>query len=145
MWGVGTKVYVFSKLGGYRPFSTGHEQLMVKCYGTVTELFNAGFCKVSVTDDSGEALSGCFHKCELVNLGHHKPTYRVGDMVRICDLSEEEKLQYPGGWYIYMEEHIGQTARIARHVDSNDLYQLEGIDWIWHASNLKPASEFVGY
>ena len=65
--------------------------------------------------------------------------------MRICDLSEEEKLQYPGGWYLYMDEHIGQTARIARHVGSDDLYQLEGNDWVWHTSNLKPISEFVGY
>lgn len=71
--------------------------------------------------------------------------YRVGGRVRICDLSEEEKLQYPGGWYAHMGEHIGQTAPIARHVGSDDLYQLEGINCIWHASNLKPASEFIGF
>lgn len=117
----------------------------MKCYGTVTELFKHGFCKVSVTDDKGETLSGCFHRCELVNLGQHEPTYRVGDTVRICGLSDEEKLQYPGGWYPHMDEHIGQTARIARHVGSNDMYQIEGVSSIWHASNLKPASEFVGY
>lgn len=145
MWGLGTKVYIHTMLEGYRPYSTGWEIAMVNRYGAVTELINHGFCEVIVIDDNGETISGCFHKCELVNLGHHEPTYKVGDTVRICDLSEEEKLQYPGGWYLYMDEYIGQTARIASHVGSDDLYQLEGTSWIWHASNLKPISEFVGY
>lgn len=146
MWEVGAKVFIHNKLEGYRPSPTGCEQEMVNHYGTVVSLLDNAYCEISIINNStGETLSGCFHKCEIVNLGHHEPTYRVGDMVRICNLSEEEKLQYPGGWYLYMEEHIGKTARIARHVGPNDLYQLEDISWIWHASNLKPVSEFVGY
>ena len=146
MWEVGMNVFIHTKLEGYRPSPTDYEQQMVNHYGIVSRLLDNAYCEIRVTDkNTGETLLGCFHKCELVNLGLREPTYRVGDMVRICDLSEEEKLQYPSGWYLYMNEHIGQTARIARHVGSDDLYRLEGTSWIWHAVNLKPASEFVGY
>ena len=146
MWEVGMNVFIHIKLEGYRPSPTGCEQEMVNHYGTVVSLLDNAYCEIRVTDkNTGKTLLGCFHKCELVNLGHREPTYRVGDRVRICDLSEEEKLQYPGGWYAHMDEHIGQTAPIARHVGSDDLYQLEGINCIWHASNLKPASEFIGF
>lgn len=44
-----------------------------------------------------------------------------------------------------MNKHIGQTARVKSHVNRDDWYKLEGNDWVWYASNLKPVSEFVGY
>lgn len=87
----------------------------------------------------------------MATLGHHEPTYRVGDMVYICDISKGEKQQYPPSWCPEMDEYIGQTARVTGHVDRvchvgrNDYYQLEGNTWVWDASNLKPVSEFVGY
>lgn len=146
MWEVGMNVFIYTKLEGYRPSPTGCEQEMVNHYGTVVSLLNDAYCEIRVTNKiTGETLSGCFHKCELTNLGHREPTYRVGDMVRICDMSEDEKREYPGGWYLYMDEHIGKTARIARHVGSDDLYRLEDTSWIWHEVNLKPVSEFVGF
>lgn len=66
-------------------------------------------------------------------------------MVHICDMSEEDKRNYPPGWCTEMGEYIGQTARVKSHVHRDNWYKLEGNDWVWYASNLKPVSEFVGF
>lgn len=146
MWEVGMNVFIHTKLEGYRPSPTGCEQEMVNHYGAVVSLLDNAYCEIRITDkNTGDTLTGSFHRCELRNLGLRGPTYRVGDRVRICELSQDEKEQYPGGWCIYMDEHIGKTVRIAGHMNGEDAYKLEGVGWIWHATSLKPASEFVGY
>ena len=66
-------------------------------------------------------------------------------MVRICAMSQEDKDQYPVGWNRQMDKYIGQTLRVKEHYRDYDSYRLEGNLWIWHADNLEPTSEFVGY
>lgn len=139
-------MFIHTKLECYRPSPTGCEQEMVNHYGTVVSLLNNAYCEIRVTNKiTGETLSGCFHKGELTNLGPYWPTYRIGDMVHICNMSEEEKQKYPVGWNRLMDKYIGLTARIIKHRVTDDAYELEGNDWVWHAVNLKPVSEFVGY
>ena len=60
-------------------------------------------------------------------------------------MSEEEKRNYRTGWNRQMEKYIGQTLRVTKHRGRHNTYNLEGNDWIWDASNLEPASEFVGF
>lgn len=66
-------------------------------------------------------------------------------MVRICEMNQEDKDQYPVGWNHHMNTYIGQTLRVKEHYRDYDSYRLEGNCWIWHAVNLKPVSEFVGF
>lgn len=143
---IGTKVFINYVFRRHRPRPTGYEINLERRYGTVKSLNDDGYYEISVVDNvTGETLSGCFHRYELVNLGHDEPVYRVGDMVRICDMSEEDKQNYPPGWRPEMGEYIGQTARVKSHVNRDNGYKLEGNDWVWYVSNLKPAIEFVGY
>ena len=150
MWEVGTKVYIRRLIKCDRPYSTGFEKELKGCYGTITEcvegLLGEYHYTVIVGDEfiSG-ALSGSFRPGELANLGPYWPTYRIGDTVRICDMSKEEKMTYPPEWDTNMDQYIGQTTRVVGHTNRKDCYRLEGNDWIWHASNLEPASEFIGY
>lgn len=150
MWEIGTKVYV-KRLSNYdRPYPTGFEKELVGCYGTITEcvegcLGDYYYTVIDGNESMCDTLSGCFHPGELRNLGPHWPTYRIGDMVHICNMSEEEKQKYPVGWNRLMDKYIGLTARIVKHRVTDDAYELEGNDWVWHAVNLKPVSQFVGY
>lgn len=150
MWKVGTKVYIRRLINCDRPYSTGFEKELIGCYGTVTECVEGLLGEYRYTVIAGDefissTLSGSFRPGELKNLGPNWPTYRIGDMVRICDMSEEEKLKYPVGWNRLMDKSIGVTARVVAHQNVVDAYLLEGNDWVWHAVNLKPVSEFVGY
>lgn len=150
MWEVGTKVYIRRLLCCDRPYATGFEKELKGCYGTITECVEGLLGEYHYTVIAGDefissTLSGSFRPGELTNLGPYWPTYRIGDTVRICDVSEEEKQQYPVGWNRQMDKYIGVTARIVKHRVTDDAYELEGSDWVWHAVNLKPASEFVGY
>lgn len=149
---IGTKVFINRVFRQHRPSPTGYERDSLNCYGTVKSVFDDDYYEVNVINNvTGELFAGCFYRHEMATLGHHEPTYRVGDMVYICDISKGEKQQYPPGWCPEMDEYIGQTARVTGHVDRvchmgrNDYYQLEGNTWVWDASNLKPVSEFVGY
>lgn len=146
MLNIGTKVFINYVFRRHRPSPTGYEMNLERCYGTVKSLNDDEYYEISVVDKvTGETLSGCFHRYELVNLGYDEPAYQVGDMVRICDMSEEDKWNYPPGWRPEMGEYIGQTARVKSHVDRDNWYKLEGNDWVWCASNLEPAYEFIGY
>lgn len=150
MWKVGTKVYIRRLINCDRPYSTGFEKELIGCYGTVTECVEGLLGEYHYTVIAGDefissTLSGSFRPGELRNLGPHWPTYRLGDMVRICDMSEEEKRKYRTGWNRQMEKYIGQTLRVTEHSGRYDTYKLEGNDWIWHASNLEPPYEFVGF
>lgn len=60
-------------------------------------------------------------------------------------MSQEDKDQYPVGWNHLMDEYIGQTLRVKEHYRDFDSYRLEGNIWIWHANNLVPETEFVGF
>lgn len=143
---IGTKVFINYVFRRHRPSPTGYEMNLERCYGTVKSLIHDEYYEISVVDKvTGETVCGCFHRYEFVNLGHNEPKYRVGDMVRICDMSEEDKRNYPPGWRDDMGEYIGQTARVKSHVNRDNFYKLEGNDWVWYTSNLKPISEFVGY
>ena len=150
MWQVGTKVYIRRLINCDRPYSTGFEKELIGCYGIVTECVEGVPGEYHYTVIAGDefissTLSGYFRPGELTNLGPYWPSYRIGDMVRICDMSEEEKQKYPVGWNRLMDKYIGLTARIVKHRVTDDAYELEGNDWVWHAVNLKPVSEFVGY
>lgn len=143
---IGTKVHVNYLSAGRRVYSTGSEQDLVNHYGTVTRLLTHGYCTIEVADEvTGDILTGSFCGHELDNFGSDWPKYRIGDTMRICNISEREKRQYPVGWYNAMDEHIGQVARIERHGTEHNCYKLEGIGWIWHDSSLEPVYEFIGY
>lgn len=149
---VGTKVFINYVFRRHRPSPTGYEINLERCYGTVKSIIDDAYYEIRVVDKvTGETVCGCFHRYEFVNLGHNEPKYRVGDMVRICDMSEGEKKKYPPGWCSEMDEYIGQTVHVRGHVDRtcyvdrNDYYQLEGNTWVWDASNIEPTNEFVGY
>lgn len=142
---IGTHVYIRQTVGCGRPHLTGHEDL-VGCYGTVVDDQHYNYYTVEATDKvTGETLLGSFLRNELHNLGPDGSTYRVGDMVRICEMNQEDKDQYPVGWNHHMNTYIGQTLRVKEHYSDFDSYRLEGNCWIWHAVNLKPVSEFVGF
>ena len=146
MLDIGTHVFINYVLNRHRPSPTGYEKTSVGCYGTVKSIIDDEYYEVSIVSNvTDETLSGCIHKCELIDLGHHEPTYRVGDVVRICDMSEKEKEQYPPGWHSEMNKYIGQTVRIEGHLGRDNRYRLNGNGWTWHASNLEPISEFVGF
>lgn len=143
---IGTHVYIRQTVGCGRPHLTGHEEDLVGCYGTVVDDQHYNYYTVEATDKvTGETLLGSFLRNELHNLGPNGSTYRVGDMVRVCEMNQEDKNQYPVGWNRLMDKYIGLTARIVKHRVTDDAYELEGNDWIWHAVNLKPVSEFVGF
>lgn len=143
---VGTHVYIRQTVGCGRPYLTGHEEDLVGCYGTVVDDQHYNYYTVEATDKvTGETLLGSFLRNELHNLGPDEPSYRIGDMVRICEMNQEDKDQYPVGWNHHMNTYIGQTLRVKEHYSDFDSYRLEGNCWIWHAVNLKPVSEFVGF
>ena len=113
---IGTKVFINYVFRRHRPRPTGYEINLERCYGTVKSIIDDTYYEIRVADKvTGETVCGCFHRYEFVNLGHNEPKYRIGDMVRICDMSEEDKRNYPPGWRDDMDEHIGQVARIERH------------------------------
>ena len=146
MLNVGTHVYIRQTVGCGRPHLTGHEEDLVGCYGTVVDDQHYNYYTVEATDKvTGETLLGSFLQNELHDLGPDGSTYCIGDMVRICEMNQEEKDQYPVGWNHHMDKYIGQTLRVKEHYSDFDSYRLEGNCWIWHAVNLKPVSEFVGY
>lgn len=143
---LGTHVFIKQTVGCGRPHSTGYEEDLVGCYGTVVDDQHYNHYTVEATDKvTGEPLLGSFLRNELHNLGPDEPSYRIGDMVRICEMSQEDKDQYPVGWNHHMNTYIGQTLRVKEHYSDFDSYRLEGNCWIWHAVNLKPISEFVGF
>lgn len=142
MFEIGTKVFIDALPKYGHPHSTGYEHELIKCYGTVTGYVDDGYYMITVENDTA---SGIFHRYGLVNLGCEWPSYRVGEVVRVCDLSEEEKKKYPVGWNRRMEKYIGQLLRVTEHRRQYNTYSLEGNDWIWHANNLEPPYEFVGF
>lgn len=143
---VGTHVFIKQTIGCSRPHFTGHEEDLVGCYGTVVDDKHYNYYTVEATDKiTGETLLGSFFKKELHDLGPDGSTYRVGYMVRICEMSQEDKHQYPVGWNRQMDKYIGKTLRVKEHYRDYDSYRLEGSPWIWHADNLAPEIEFVGY
>lgn len=99
---IGTKVFITRFLHSYRSYSSGCEEDLVGCYGEVeysnTNSYGEIYYKVSVTDTKvNKTLLGYFHEYELVDLGSDWPKYRIGDTMRICNISEREKRQYPVG------------------------------------------------
>ena len=143
---IGTHVYIKQTVGCSRPHFTGHEEDLVGCYGTVVDDKHYNYYTVEATDKiTGETLLGSFFQKELHDLGPDGSTYRVGDMVRICEMSQEDKDQYPVGWNCLMDKYIGQTLRIIEHWTIDDSYKLEGNSWKWYADNLVPETKFVGY
>lgn len=103
-----------------------------------------GYYSVSNDKDDWNTL-GIVHEDEMVNMETYKPKFKVGDMVRICDITENDKKRYLVGWVDEMDKHIGQTARVVDTDSYPDVYRLEDVWWNWHAVNLEPASEFVGF
>lgn len=143
---LGPHVFIKRKVGCSRPHFTGHEEDLVGCYGTVVDDRHYNYYTIEAIDKvTGETLLGSFLRSELHDLGPDGSTYRIGDMVRICEMSQEDKYQYPVGWNRQMNKYIGQTFRITEHWTQYDSYKLEGNTWIWHADNLAPETEFVGF
>lgn len=143
---IGTHVFINRIIERERAHSTGNELDLIGQYGTVTDYPYNGYYTIEVVDDvTGEVLTGYFYHRELDDLGPDGSTYCIGDMVRICEMSQEDKDQYPVGWHRHMDKFIGQTLRITEHWTQYDSYKLEGNTWIWHANNLVPETEFVGY
>lgn len=58
---------------------------------------------------------------------------------------EDDVEEYGVGWVDEMDKYIGRTARVADTDSYPDVYRLEDVRWNWHAVNLEPVSEFVGY
>lgn len=139
---IGTKVFVNELPKNSHPHSTGSEHELINCYGTVTGYVGDGYYTITAEDDM---TSGIFRRYNLIYFGSNWPSYRVGEVVRVCGMSEEEKRNYRTGWNRQMEKYIGQTLRITEHRGRHNTYNLEGNDWIWDASNLEPVSEFVGF
>lgn len=110
----------------------------------ITEHIGRGYYSVS-NDKDGWNTIGVVHEDEMVNMETYKPKFKVGDMVRICDISDEEKNRYLVGWVDEMDKYIGQTARVSDTGNYPDTYHLEDVWWYWYAVNLEPASEFVGF
>lgn len=110
----------------------------------ITEHIGRGYYSVS-NDKDGWNTIGVVHEDEVVNMETYKPKFKVGDMVRICDISDSDKKRYIVGWVDEMDACIGQTARVDEICNYPDTYHLEDVWWDWHASNLEPASEFIGF
>ena len=110
----------------------------------INEYIGQGYYSVS-NDKDGWNTIGIVHEDEMVNMDTYEPKFKVGDMVRICDISDEDKNRYLVGWVDQMDDYIGQTVCVVETCDYPDTYQLEDIWWNWHAVNLEPPSEFVGF
>lgn len=148
---VGTEVFikkVFNDKNRPTRLPSGREKLTsysISCRKAfITEHIGRGYYSVS-NDKEGWNTIGIVHEDEMVNMETYEPKFKVGDMVRICQVSEEEKSRYLVGWVDEMDKYIGRTARIIETCGYPDTYHLEDIWWAWHAVNLEPASEFVGY
>lgn len=151
MLDVGTEVFIKkvfkdnnrpTRLPSGREMLTSYSISCRKAY--INEYIGQGYYSVS-SDQDGRDTLGIVHEDEMVNMEIYRPEFKVGDMVRICDVSEEEKKRYLVGWVDQMANYIGQTARVVETCDYPDTYNLEDIWWHWHAVNLEPLSEFVGY
>lgn len=110
----------------------------------ISEHISQSYYSVSSDKDGWNTL-GIVHEDEMVNMETYEPKFKVGDMVRICDISDSDKKRYMVGWVDEMDECIGQTARVSDTDSYPDVYRLEDVRWNWHAVNLEPASEFVGF
>ena len=151
MLDVGTKVFikkVFNDENRPTRLPSGREKLTpysISCSKAfITEHIGRGYYSVS-NDKDGWNILGIVHEDEMVNMETYEPKFKVGDMVRICDVTENDKNRYLVGWVGEMDACIGQTARVIRVCNYPDTYHLEDVWWDWHAVNLEPASEFVGY
>lgn len=151
MLDVGTEVFikkVFKDENRLTRLPSGREILTsygISCRKAfITEHIGRGYYSVS-NDKDGWNTIGVVHEDEVVNMETYKPKFKVGDMVRICDISDEEKNRYLVGWVDEMDKYIGRTARVADTDSHPDVYRLEDVRWNWHAVNLEPVSEFVGY
>ena len=85
-----------------------------------------------------------FHEDELISTETYVPEFKPGDKVIVIPLTDEEKEDYPVGWVLQMEDYVGETLIIER-LSKPRTYFIEGCPYYWHASNLQPASEFIGY
>ena len=85
---IGTKVFVNELPKNSHPHSTGSEHELINCYGTVTSYVGDGYYTITAEDDT---TSGIFRRYDLIYFGSNWPSYRVGEVVRVCDMSEEEK------------------------------------------------------
>ena len=85
---IGTKVFVNELPKNSHPHSTGSEHELINCYGTVTSYVGDGYYTITAEDNT---TSGIFRRYDLIYFGSNWPSYRVGEVVRVCDMSEEEK------------------------------------------------------
>lgn len=46
------------------------------------------------SDKDGWDILGIVHEDEMVNMETYEPKFKVGDMVRICDISDSDKKRY---------------------------------------------------
>lgn len=127
MLDVGTNVYVKRLLKDERPLSFEHSDDFER---------DAGFIK---------------QKDELIDMSTYKQRYKVGDEVRISQVSEQVKesfsdIIYPNMHDDKISRYNGQRVRI-EHVMKlyPDMYLLEGMPGVWHIMNLEPPYEFIGY
>lgn len=110
----------------------------------INEHIGQSYYSVS-SDKDGRNTLGIVHEDELVNMDTYKPKFQVGDMVRICDVTDNDKKRYLVGWVDEMDDYIGQTARVTRVCNYPDTYHLDDILWDWHTVNLEHESQFVGF
>ena len=151
MLDIGTEVFIKkvfkdenrpTRLPSGRKVTTSYTASCSKAF--INEHIGQGYYSVSNDKDDWNTL-GIVHEDEMVNMDTYRPKFKVGDMVRICDIRDEEKNRYLVGWVDKMDACIGQTARVVDTDSYPDVYRLEDVRWNWHAVNLEPASEFVGF
>ena len=65
---------------------------------------------------------------------------QVGDIVKVMQLTADEKSTYPGGWSESMNEYVGMTTKIERiyEYQGRMVYRLACDDqqWAWSDKNL---------
>ena len=130
MLDVGTKVSIQKLYKDDRPTHLPSGRKIRTSYTTscsmqyISEYIGQGYYTVKHGEYSMD-VSGIVHEDEMVNMETYEPKFKVGDMVRICDISDEEKSRYLVGWVDEMDNCVGQTARVIRVCNYPDTYHLE--------------------
>lgn len=141
---VGTNVFVKRQYKEDRPISATHSIYFELTDGVIAGCLGDGYYEVNnpVRDDGAIHV---IHEDEMVDMDTYKPKFKVGDKVRICDISVEEKRRYLVKWVEDMDDYIGQEAIVTEIHEWPDTYTLDDIMWTWHTVNLKYVSQFVGF
>lgn len=145
---VGTNVYVKKLHKDDRPMSLKHSVDFERHAGFIVQDLGDNYFLV---EDHVSDRRCVAHKDELIDMSTYKQSYKIGDEVRIRQVSERVKEAFsdiinPDRYDGLSLQYNGQIARIEHVMRLHpDIYLLEDIPGVWHVMNLEPISEFVGY